>query len=268
MAFQSSYPLAWTFHRNTMRWAHNVLSGEAALTAIAAFKEYPGKPLVALPPPARPALDLATALRERLSCRRFDGSALTPAQIGTLLYAGYGVSGRCRVGGEELLERPVPSGGGLYPLELYVLALSIEGVAAGVHHYAPIPHGLEHIREMELPEGYLADLFLGQPYVSGCAAIIIQTAVLERAMCKYEDRGYRYILLEAGHVAQNLNLVALAVGAASFNIGGFFDADLARLLGIDLTDEVPLYGTAVGRSATASRSEQREPAMRWAELSP
>mgnify|MGYP000559029437 CR=1 FL=1 len=55
------------------------------------------------------------------------------------------------------------------------------------------------------------------------AAIIFITAIVERSMWKYEDRGYRYILLEAGHVAQNLNLCATAMNLGSLNLGGFFD---------------------------------------------
>jgi SagB-type dehydrogenase family enzyme len=91
------------------------------------------------------------------------------------------------------------------------------------------------------------------------AVIVVLTTVLERSLWKYGDRGYRYQLLEAGHVAQNLNLVATALGLGSFNIGGFFDSDLANLLGLDIEEEIPLYGIALGTPFTDDRTDLRQP---------
>jgi SagB-type dehydrogenase family enzyme len=106
--------------------------------------------------------------------------------------------------GHEFCERPVPSGGGLYPLELSVLVQRIEGLGAGVYHYVPLGHRLELVRGDALPSMLTAELFLGQPYLIDAAAVIAISAVIERSFWKYEDRGYRYALLEAGHVAQNV----------------------------------------------------------------
>lgn len=259
MTMRRRFPLLWSYHRNTMRWGHNLLTVAEGAAVASPFKEYAGARRVELPRPAWPAAELSAAVRGRLSCRRFSGDDLDREQLSLLLQAGYGVGGRCLVGSEELLERPVPSGGGLYPLELYLLALRIRGLTSGVYHYAPIGHALEGVRELELPDPFLAQLFLGQPYLAGSAGIVVQTAVLERSTQKYEERAYRYVLLEAGHVAQNLNLVAIALGLGSLNLGGFFDADLARLLGVELDEEVPLYATAVGVPQVAGRAEQRGP---------
>ena len=65
-------------------------------------------------------------------------------------------------------------------------------------------------------------------------------------MKKYLDRGYRYMLFEAGHSFQNMNLMAMACDLGSMNIGGFFDSDVSKVLGIDMEEEVPLYAMAVG----------------------
>ena len=153
----------------------------------------------------------------------------------------------------------MPSGGGLYPLELYVLARHVTGLTSGVFHYSAISHAAEPVREFSLPDRFLSELFLGQPYVAAAAAIVVVTAVVERSLWKYGDRGYRYILLEAGHAAQNLNLAATALGLGTFNLGGFFDADLAGLLGLDEEFEVPLYGIAIGMPASEDRMELRQP---------
>jgi SagB-type dehydrogenase family enzyme len=255
--FRDKYPIAWTYHRNTGRWPFNMLDLPEEPSVEPAFKEYPRAPHLSLPPPELPDVSLREALAARLSCRYFSGGSLTMQQISTLLAVAYGVQDRTILGNLEFLERPVPSGGGLYPLELYVLAQEVAGVEPGVYHYCALHHILEQIRAIQLPGLMISELFMGQPYLATAAAITLLVAVVERSLWKYRDRGYRYLLLEAGHVAQNLNLAAPVLGLASLDIGGFFDADLARLLGIDLESEIPLYGVALGVPRTTDRTEQR-----------
>jgi SagB-type dehydrogenase family enzyme len=213
---------------------------------------------VELEAPAAPGRSLGEVLQGRSSCRRFAPEPIAVAELGSLLHWSYGVLGEVELG-HEFCERPVPSGGGLYPLELYILAQRVEGLDGGVHHYVPLGHRLELVRPDPLPTMLTAEMFLGQPYLIDAAAVIVITAVVERSLWKYEDRGYRYILLEAGHVAQNLNLCAEGFGLASLNLAGFLDEDAASLLGLDADNEIVLYGVAVGRPRSASRTERRLP---------
>ena len=186
-------------------------------------------------------------------------------QLGSVLHAGYGVLQTAELWGEFCV-RPVPSGGVLSPLELYVLASRVDGLESGVYHYVPLGHRLEEVRGHQLPSHLTSEMFLGQPYLVPAAATVVITAVVERSMWKYGDRGYRYILLEAGHVAQNVNLCAAALGMASLNLGGFFDEDVMALLKIDQDREIVLYGVALGngRRPTPVRRDTREaaPAVR------
>jgi SagB-type dehydrogenase family enzyme len=87
--------------------------------------------------------------------------------------------------------------------------------------------------------------------------VVVITAVPGRSLWKYGDRGYRYLLLEAGHAAQNLNLAAVEAGLGCCNLGGFFDEELAGLLLVDTEEEMPLYAVAVGVPASSDRDEQR-----------
>ena len=89
--------------------------------------------------------------------------------------------------------------------------------------------------------------------------IVFYASVLERSLWKYADRGYRYVLFEAGHVAQNVNLVVESLGLGSLNLGGFLDDRIAALLELDMDEEVPLYGTALGVPADRDRSVIRRP---------
>lgn len=259
--FAGRHPLAWLFHRNTIFGPHH-LAAPTPEGAEAHFKEYLDAPPISLPEPEIPECSLKCALAERISCRRFIPSPVALADVATLLASSYGVRGRIRWGDGELLERPVPSGGGLYPLELYLLAARVEGLAPDIYHYAPLGHLLERCGGETPSPPALARLFLGQPYVGDAAAVLVLTAVVERSLWKYRDRGYRYMLFEAGHVAQNVNLVAAALGIGALDLGGFLDVELGELLGLDPEMEIPLYGIAVGSQAAAERSELRQPGTR------
>ena len=256
MTFREADPMAWAFHRNTSRWPR-VWEAPAVSESPEPPKEYPHAPILALPLPRFPATSLEDAVAGRSSCRSFSGAAIGQVDVSTLLGAAYGVQGRLWLSDAELLERPVPSAGGLYPLELYLLANRVDGLPAGIFHYASHSHRLEVLVRSPVASHMLGQLFLGQPYASDAAAVVLLTAVVARSLKKYGDRGYRYVLMEAGHVAQNLNLTAVALGLGSCNLGGFYDDALADLLGLDTDDEIPLYGVALGRPAVDDRAAGR-----------
>ena len=258
-SFRDEQPVAWAFHRNTSRWPFNVVEPEETSELQLPPKEYPEAPYVALPEPRPPEAPLAEALRGRCSCRQFTDEPLTQAALGDLLHATCGVLGRTEVAGFEFLERPQPSAGALYPLETYVLAREIEGLEQGAYHYAIVTHGLELVRETALHRAFLTYLFMGQHYVADAAAVIVLTSVLHRSLRKYDDRGYRYLLFEAGHAAQNVNLAAAATGLGTLNLGGFFDSDVSVLLDLDDDEEIPLYAVAVGKPAPGDRLSLRMP---------
>jgi SagB-type dehydrogenase family enzyme len=253
------FPIAWAFHRNTSRWPYNLLAVPEGASPEAAFKEYPDAPLLPLPTPAVPARPLGDLLAERHSCRRFSDAPLTPAALGTLLGAGFGIRGSALLGPQELLERPFPSGGGLYPLELYPLILRSGEIPAGIYHYSAQCHALEQLRALALPAALVSRLLLGQPYAAHAAVVLVLAAAFERSLHKYADRGYRYVLFEAGHAAQNLNLLAASLDLGCLNLGGFFDSELADLLGLDPDIEAPLYAVAVGCPETSDRGLARQP---------
>jgi SagB-type dehydrogenase family enzyme len=96
-------------------------------------------------------------------------------------------------------------------------------------------------------------LGLVQPELAqGASLIIFLTAIFERSIFKYKERGYRYILLEAGHVAQNLNLVANAFGLGCVNIGGYFDREIDDLLDLDGVTHSTIYMIAIGGKTDTS----------------
>ena len=85
-----------------------------------------------------------------------------------------------------------------------------------------------------------------QKWIKKSAMLIIVTAIFERTTTKYGDRGYRHILTEYGHIAQNVYLLSSAFGLGCCSIGGFIDNGLNKLLDIDPVDESVIGVIAVG----------------------
>jgi SagB-type dehydrogenase family enzyme len=255
--FADSWPAAWTFHRGSSRWMYNaaVQGDESALQG--PTLEYPEVEYTPLPLPALPEEPLDRVVRRRFSCRRFTNTPIDLADLSSLLFAGYGVIGRTRIGPLEFLERPVPSAGGLNPLELYVVARNITDLPPGAYHYNSTSHHLGLRRQALVPEPLLTYLFMGQSYASTAAFIIVITGVPHRSFSKYGDRGYRYLLLEAGHVGQNLTLVAMAQKLGVCSLGGFFDDELGNLLRLDAREQPLLYCLAVGIPEPGDRDHLR-----------
>ena len=223
-----------------MDWAHQP----------AWFKTYPGAPSVALPPQtsrvgAPGDAGLLDALARRRSVREYGPPSLDLEELGGLLWAAAGVTAR-QMG---FAFRTAPSAGGLFPIEHYVVANSVTGLEPGVYHYAVLDEALELLRggDHRLAVAHAA---LDQAIAAEADAVFVWTAVLERSRWKYGQRFARYIFLDAGHIAENVALAAVALGLGSCQIAAFFDDEAAALLGVDEDEEPVVYMTTVGRPAS------------------
>ena len=197
---------------------------------------------VALPEPQMGGTPLWDAIAERRSQRRFSGEPLTLDELSQLLWATQGLTGA--TGGIEL--RAAASAGALYPNETYIIAQAVDGVTAGVYHYDIRAHELGMLAEGDYSED-LSQACLEQTWLKRAGAVFVWGAVVARCAWKYQNRAYRYLYLDAGHLGAHLQLGAQALGLGSCNVAAFFDNEVAKLVGIDGLTEVPVYLTAVGR---------------------
>jgi SagB-type dehydrogenase family enzyme len=198
----------------------------------------------------RPGVDLARGGLPRASLRGVIGRRrssvakqrcpLALADLGALLEAAYAAVPRA----PGIVRRPVPSGGALYPLEIYILALDVRGLEPSVAHYNPFRHRLELLAPLNA--GRASAALVDPALVDGAAALVVITAMFWRARFKYGVRGYRFALLEAGHVVQNAVLAAAALGMPALPVGGFYDRRLDALVGADGLDEASVYALLVG----------------------
>jgi SagB-type dehydrogenase family enzyme len=199
---------------------------------------------VSLPQPANSVLmDL---LSKRRSCRDFAQREILLEQVSALLAASYGAVAPDRVSGQTpFIRRTVPSAGGLFPLELYAFTQRVAGLEDGVYHYDVIAHSLQQLRRGNLFPT-LEPMFYAYPFLKDANIVVAMAAVFLRTQKKYGPRGYRYILLEAGHVGQNLCLRGIELGLATLCAGGFVDSALNELLGLQPKQEGVVYTVAAG----------------------
>ena len=180
-------------------------------------------------------VSLEEAIFKRRSQRTFAPKELKWEEIGQLLWAAQGLTQNGGFG-----SRSAPSAGALYPMEVYLLSRE------GLFHYIPSGHKLEVIKEVDLRSS-LAQAALSQESISQAPVDIVITAVYARVTARYGQRGIRYVDMEAGHIAQNVHLQAVALGLVSVPLGAFNTEEVKKILALPKNEE-PLYIIPVGYS--------------------
>jgi SagB-type dehydrogenase family enzyme len=205
------------------------------------FKSYPGAKRVPLPKPEYEGLSVEKAMALRHSVRDYSESPITIGQLSQLLFSAQGMTGSTG----PYAKRTAPSAGALYPFEVYVVATRVQGLPNGIYHYAPRDHALELVKAGDFGEKIMT-AGLSQGSLGDAAAVIVLTAVFDRTRSKYGERGFRYVFMEAGHIAQNLCLEVASLGLGSVTVGAFFDEEVDKLIGIDGVKEATIYLHPVG----------------------
>jgi SagB-type dehydrogenase family enzyme len=140
--------------------------------------------------------------------------------------------------------RVIPSAGGLYPLDIHVLVRDVEAAPPGVYCYEPLENRLERVPEIRADDVEAA--IYNPEFVANASMLFLLAAHFPSTQAKYGPRGYRYVLIEAGHAAQNLCLAAAELGCGCLCMGGFDDDQLNKALGLDPLDEGVVYCLALG----------------------
>ncbi len=213
------------------------------------YKEYPDAKRVELTAPDDFSDELRTAtlddiLRRRESVRSYAPEALTLEQLSYLCWAATGE--QREEGGHRF--RIIPSAGALYPIETYLTVNRVDGVTSGIYHYSVKGHQLDELRTGDLGVD-TARAALGQKMCATAPVVFIWSAIFERCKWKYNQRAFRYIYLDAGHVGHSLALAAVALGLGSCQIAALYDDEANELIGVDGTDESVIYMSVAGYPA-------------------
>jgi SagB-type dehydrogenase family enzyme len=248
-------PAAGFFHFSTKdtEFAENQAEAFAELKRRArqepmplACKNYAKAPRITLPRLDAEGEFLAV-LKRRRTWRKFGREAVSLEAVAEILELTFGIQGWVNVPGlGRAAVKTSPSGGGLHPIEAYVLAQRVNGLKAGIYHYSAERHELEWLRggvsrrELERSLGH-------QWWFTRGAFLVLMTAVFGRTQWKYDSaRAYRVVLAEAGHLGQTFCLAATWLGLAPFCTMAVRDTKCEEWLGIDGVTESILYVTGAG----------------------
>jgi SagB-type dehydrogenase family enzyme len=213
------------------------------------LKEKAVDKLISLPQPDwEGGQPLWKAINKRRSVREFIKKPISLSALSQILWAAQGISLKV----SEFYLRTTPSAGALYPIETYVSVQAVEDLSPGIYHFLPEAQGLRMKYEGDFSQ-VLADAALNQDFLAEASCVLLWTAVFERTKWKYGERGFRYIYLDAGHIAQNAALAAVSLGLGSCPVAAFFDDEINSLLGINPGKEAIVYLEAIGWSKQTSR---------------
>ena len=185
-------------------------------------------------------LSVDRAIDSRRSEREFKDMPLSLLELSRLLHYAYGITEKR----EQL--RAAPSAGALYPIEIYPVANNVEGLAQGIYRYFVADHSLALVREGDFRH-QMRRHALGEEMMERASVVLVLSAVFERSAWRYRERAYRYILLEAGHISQNIYLVATALGLGTCAVGAFDDHGYNKIMGVDGKKESVIYLMPVGK---------------------
>lgn len=231
------------FHENTNLSWFSAIAGalKGKLSNPTGRKNYEGLPKVALPKPDFKGMAFEDTLKKRRSVRNYARKPIDLASLSQLLFSAQGITDETYT--TKL--RTAPSAGALYPIEIYVFAHSVEGLRQGLYHYNPFDHTLTRLKEGDLRKAVM-NTGLRQEMLKDANLVFALSGIPARTTWKYGQRGYRYMYMEAGHIAENILLQAVSLGLGAVPVGAFIDEELDGLLSIDGKSEMSLFLVAVG----------------------
>lgn len=205
------------------------------------YKAYPRSKKIPLPRIERHD-DFFSLIKNRKSQRDFRPMAIPLETLSSVLEYSCGIT-REHAKGHS---RAQASGGARFPLEVYPLVLrsSLE-LSSGVYHYNVRDHALDTLWARPFSREDVAELFT-YPWIQNASVIFVITGVFQRNQMKYGQRGYRYVMIEAGHIGQNVYLNAAAFDLKCCALGGTKDKNIEKLLDIDGVTESVVYALALG----------------------
>jgi SagB-type dehydrogenase family enzyme len=246
-------PLAATFHFSTQNLEFVSLEQSQELSLSKAesspspplnwHDRYAERPALQLDPPSDD-LSFFEIVRRRRSSRTPLPVPLKRQQLANCLYSALAITDHVVTPTGLLPLTPTPSGGARNPYEAFVLVQNVEGLDRGFYHYSGLKHQLRLVSDA-VPNNP-ADLLAGQDWANNMPVLIFLVAVLERTMWKYnEDSAYKVVLIESGHIGQNILLAATAQGLGACPTAALSHSLIADHLGLDQITHTPVYALAL-----------------------
>lgn len=210
----------------------------------------PSAPIIPLPDPrafACPPADFGALVALRRTVRAYRPQPLSLDEFSFLLWCSQGVE---RFADDGRTVRTVPSAGGRHAFETFLLVNNVSTLKPGIYRFIASSHQLSLVSTDADHIDNLIDSFRNINLAKLSAAVFIWAAIAPRMTWKFGERGFRYLLLDAGHVCQNLYLAAETITCGACAIGAFNDADMNATLGLDGIDQFVVYAASIGRKTS------------------
>lgn len=193
-----------------------------------------------LPPSAQMTMPLRDVFALRRTVRSYTGDPAAFAYIAAILRAAAGITAQTnvpRAGGSQatIRFRTTPSGGGLYPIDVYLVAYNVRQLPPAIYRYRPVDDDLVLVADADVADRLRGAFAMPDDMLSlsRAAAVFLLVARPWRSMRKYGDRGMRFVFQEAGAIAEHINLACAALGLGSADCASVYEDEVHEILGID-----------------------------------
>ncbi len=202
-----------------------------------------------------PHADLLNLFQQRRSHRLFTGTAISLLQLSYLLWNTQGI--KVVKGNNYATLRTVPSAGARHALETYLIIRYVDSIAPGIYHYLPLTHQLERFAPLE---GLTIDLAYqatqNRPWADLASVVFFWSATPYRMEWRYPDDAIKDILIDVGHVCQNLYLASEILGLGTCGIESYSQEKADQLFQLNGVDELIIYAAPVGQKVHRKSSEK------------
>lgn len=184
-------------------------------------------------------------INDRRSHREYIDCLISIDELSYLLWATQGVE---EIKGDNYATlRPVPSAGARHPFETYLSVNRVEGLQKGIYRYLPLEHQLLFVREEKEIAEKITEGALKQSFAGDAAVNFIWSCMPYRSEWRYDYRSHKVMLLDAGHVGQNLYTACEALGLGTCAIASYDQEIMDKMVEIDGEEEFVVYMAPVGR---------------------
>lgn len=192
--------------------------------------------------------DIYKCIKERRSTRFYSDESISLEELSYLLWATQGITTTNKAG---ITLRTVPCSGATHSFETYLFITNVEGVKTGVYRYLPVEHKLLFMFELDGIDKKIDEITLDQPFVPNfakkAAVLFVWSTIPYRSEWKFDITAHKKILIDIGHVCQNLYLASESIESGTCSIGIYDQEMIDSLLGLDGDEEFVLYLAAVGK---------------------
>jgi SagB-type dehydrogenase family enzyme len=251
-------------HRAFLRYDHDQEANELSdqqrkVPQPPLVKKPTGNPTLELPRDFRASIretDILSIINHWESHRVYTEEKMTLTDLSFLLWSTQGV--KSVRGNQYATLRTVPSGGARHPFETYLAVRRVEGLTAGLYHYLPMEHRLEWLGTALNLEERLSSALDGQRWAASANVVFFWSVIPYRSEWRYSRFAHRILLVDIGHVCQNLYIACEAARLGTCAIGAFERRLCDELFGLDGDEEFTLLAAPVGTVSAANRAQETE----------